>query len=138
MVEAMVHEDFHHTGSRIGKLGGKFEQIEMFEAASRQYELALKENPEDPLALYNLGMLTYSQRFVHRGLSILRSFMALVPNPEQQLLVQSLFAYHAVQQSDAAITLANYLINNPSDNSALSYAVKLQKQVHSTRDSRFV
>ncbi|MBT5325462.1 MAG: hypothetical protein HOL51_04990 [Gemmatimonadetes bacterium] len=138
MVEAMVHEDFHHTGSRIGKLGGKFEQIEMFEAASRQYELALKENPEDPLALYNLGMLTYSQRSVHRGLSILRRFMALVPNPEQQLLVQSLFAYHAGQQSDAAITLANYLINNPSDNSALGYAVKLQKQVHSTRGSRLL
>jgi hypothetical protein len=64
--------------------------------------------------------------------------MASVPNPEQQLLVQSLFAYHAVQQSDAAITLANYLINNPSDNSALGYAVKLQKQVHSTRGSRLL
>ncbi len=55
-----------------------------------------------------------------------------------ETLVQSLFAYHAGQQSDAAITLANYLINNPSDNSALGYAVKLQKQVHSTRGSRLL
>lgn len=54
-IETMAAADPHVAGSRALKLGVRFEQLGYPQAAMRQYERAILHNPEDALALYNMG-----------------------------------------------------------------------------------
>ena len=133
-VEVMTEKDFHHRGERNTKLGVKFQNTGMVEAAVRQYQKALRFDPYDPLAIYNLGMIYYAEGPFDEGLELFSQFLQVAPHHLDSRFIRSIVSFHQARRGAAISLCVDFLLDHPEHEKAQELAGFLRDQAQRKKD----
>lgn len=115
LVELMAAQDSHHTAERRVKLGVKMLVSGFEEAAIRQFRAALAADPDQPMALYNLGIAKYysDAHTSESGLLHLARFVSTAPDSVDTRFAHALVQYHEGDRVTAIALAAGFLLDSP-------------------------
>ena len=133
-VEVMTERDFHHHGDRNTKLGVKLQNMGMVEMAIRQYRKALRYDPYDPLALYNLGVLYYAEGPFDEALELFNQFLQVAPRDLDSRFVRSIVSFHQGRRAEAISLCVDFLLDHPDREQARELAEFLRDRALRKRD----
>lgn len=116
MVEAMVARDLHYRGMRSSKLGVKMQEMDLMDAAIRQYQRAIAGDPKDYLAYHNLAWiyLTSEERSdKEKARAMLERFITSAPDSLDIRTAQGILALSAGHLEEGISLYSAFLLAYP-------------------------